>query len=78
MIKKNWKIIIISFGITLSYFVVSWFYWASDLFHYAYESTIKGIIDDSNDDDEECVANINGNQFIVPHGYINFDDLLKF
>jgi len=42
------------------------------------DTAIKGIINDSNDDDEECVANINENQLIIPNRYINFDNLLKF
>ncbi len=42
------------------------------------ETAIKGIINDNNDDDEECVANINENQFTIPNRYINFDNLLKF
>jgi len=35
-------------------------------------------MNDSNADDEECVANIKENQFIMPNRYINLDSLLKF
>jgi hypothetical protein len=35
-------------------------------------------MNEDNEDDEECVANIRENQLIIPNKYINFDSLLKF
>jgi|TARA_B110000240_G_C13095441_1_gene281901 hypothetical protein len=35
-------------------------------------------MNDNKDEDEECVASINENQFIIPKKYISFDSLLKF
>ena len=36
------------------------------------------IINENNDGEEECVANINEYQFIIPSRYISLDDLFKF
>ena len=43
-----------------------------------YKSINPQIINESNDEDEECVANINENQLIIPNTLITFDNLLKF
>jgi hypothetical protein len=39
----------------------------------ASEAATKGMVNESSDDDEECVASINENQLITPNRQISFD-----